>query len=850
MSRFLQAALVAAAALITSGGAFLIPPQEAPPPPPPSPPLTPGAHADASQDAGSDAKQVQALFRARCFECHGENGIASKDVFVLDRDRLIADKVVVPGDRASLLVKLVETGAMPLSGDKLKPEEIALIQKWVEGGAPAFDAPVAKPRVFLSEDAIQKAILRDLSSTDGRSQQFIRYFSVAHLYNAGVSDAELVGYRVGLAKLLNSLSWQREIALPKPIDESETVLRIDLRDFKWSIQTWSRLLGAYSYGWRGASWKGIRDVSGSELPYIRADWFVARVSQPPLYHDALGLPDTLDGLEKMLNLDTTRNLREEKGVMRAGVRASGVSRNNRVVERHDTAFGSYWKSYDFATSQGEQNIFTNPLRLRPDGGEMVFNLPNGMQAYFITDRAGKRIDSAPIEIVSDRNHPDEPVVRNGISCMGCHYAGMKTFKDEVRPVIQASTASTFDRATALALYPPQDDVDKLVQRDADRFASAIVAAGGRNATDHRTEPVNALARKFSADLPAAQAAAEAGLELPVFLERLRASITLNALGFGQLLLPDGAIKRDVWEENFGTVVRELAVGEFAAPERQIAPVAETSGRYQGTGRRSGSRLLSWAGVLEQQPDTKVVTDQRYRAAIAKTGLPWRVIDRASGIEMVLVPPGTYPRGASPNDSEADGDEKPAHHVAITRPFYLGRTEVTNAQYRKFVPRHDAGSFRGQSFNGDGQPAVRVSWDDAKAFCDRFRFRLPTEAEWELACRGGVGAARPGDLKLVAVYADTSGGSTHPVGNTQPNGYGFYDMLGNAWEWCWDWYDGNEYPRQGARTKDPIAFATGPNRVLRGGSWHDQPKSCRSSARGRLTPEKRDGGVGFRVARNP
>jgi formylglycine-generating enzyme required for sulfatase activity/mono/diheme cytochrome c family protein len=841
MSRLVQAAFVAALALFTNVDTFQ-PGGPASREPVPAP--------QDAQDASEDvAKQAQGILRARCFECHGENGIASKDVFVLDRDRMIADKVVVAGDRSSLLLKLVETGAMPLSGDRLKAEEIAILQKWVEAGAPPFGAPKAAPRAFLGEDAILADIQRDLAATDPSTHRFLRYFSIAHLYNAGVPDAELIGYRIGLAKLVNSLSWQRTISIPLPINESGTILRVDARDFKWNLDGLLRVQSAYTYGYRSRFSKPVTDALQSDLPYIRADWFVARVSVPPLYHDALSLPDNVPALERLLGVDTKRNLREGKGVMRSGVRASGVSRSNRVVERHETAYGAYWKSFDFKSSDGEQNIFANPLQMKEDGGEMVFNLPNGMQGYFIATADGKRLDFAPIEIVSDRNHPDDPVVRNGISCMGCHFAGMKTFKDEVRPVILASTATTFDRAVALNLYPEQDVVDRHVKADTDRFTAAVVAAGGKSTADHRTEPINALSRKFSADVPAIQAAAECGMQLQPFLDKLRGSIVLNALGFGQLLLPDGAIKRDVWEENFGTVVRELGIGEFLAPGRRVGVEHAVRPRVGGV-KTSGGRILSWATVVTGKPDPRVVTDPRQQQLMQRTGLPWKVVDRASGIEMLLVPPGTYLRGGSPDDPEADVDERPAHHVTITRPFYLGRTEVTNAQFRRFAPQHDSGAFRGISFDGDPQPAVRVSWDEAKAFCDRFGFRLPTEAEWELACRAGTTSARPGDLRFMAAYQPTSQGSTRNCGETQPNPWGFCDMLGNAWEWCWDAYDAGEYQRQKNRTSDPVAFATGRIHVLRGGSWHDQAKSLRSSSRGRLSSEKKDGGVGFRVARNP
>src|SRR5204863_6030989 len=114
-----------------------------------------------------------------------------------------------------------------------------------------------------------------------------------------------------------------------------------------------------------------------------------------------------------------------------------VSRNTRAMERHSTVYGAYWKSFDFAGNNPGQNIFRDPLDLRADGGEIIFNLPNGLQAYFIADRQRKRIDAAPVNIVRDRTNPDDPVVRNGRSCMGCHVRGMNVFRDEISQTLRA-----------------------------------------------------------------------------------------------------------------------------------------------------------------------------------------------------------------------------------------------------------------------------------------------------------------------------------------------------------------------------------------------------------------------------
>jgi formylglycine-generating enzyme required for sulfatase activity len=251
-------------------------------------------------------------------------------------------------------------------------------------------------------------------------------------------------------------------------------------------------------------------------------------------------------------------------------------------------------------------------------------------------------------------------------------------------------------------------------------------------------------------------------------------------------------------------------------------------------------VTEWADVLEVKPDATVIPDVGHRAAIEKTGLPWRVRDKGSGIEMLLLPPGQYVRGASAGDSQAEPNEKPARHVTIAEPFYLGRYEVTNAQFRQFRPTHDSGVWNEHSMRRDNQPVVLVYWDAAVAYLDSYGLRLPTEDEWEYAARAGTTGARYGDLDAIAWCAMNSGDQSHPVGQKLANRFGLHDMIGGVWEWCSDaWPESPDDPE-----------APGPPRVMRGGSWFDQPWYCRVSARGGQGWKGRDSHVGFRAARTP
>ena len=404
--------------------------------------------------------------------------------------------------------------------------------------------------------------LNSLSSFD---RSFARYFTMTHLYNASETSQILAEYRTALYKLVNSLSWGNTIINPQPIDPQATIYYIDLRRYEWDRNDgWAQLEEVYPYhiSFDAPTHLALKNQLGrlqtqmkTDVPSVHVDWFIANASTPPLYHDLLSLPSTDRDLETRLEVDVARNIINAPGVRvwRAGFNNSGVSNHNRVVERHTSRYGAYWKSYDFAGSVGTQNIFTHPTAFTPDGGEVVFNLPNGLQGYFVTNASGFRLDEAPINIVSNPAASD-PTVRNGISCFGCHTEGMKTFEDQVRSVIENNANPSYDKAQALRLYVEKLEMDALVGKDMETYRIALEATGGAVGG---VEPISRFHEAFQAPVDAAYAAAVVGLRTETFLARVRENTGLQNVGLLALEVENGRVKRDTWTSSFRDIISAL-----------------------------------------------------------------------------------------------------------------------------------------------------------------------------------------------------------------------------------------------------------------------------------------------------
>ena len=516
------------------------------------------------------AQDAYAIFQGSCLICHGPDG-AFRETLLMEHTALIDGGTVVPGDPdASELYKRLlgptDNGArMPLGQDPLPPQAIETIRNWILAGAPDWTTAPATDRPFISHAELLTSIETHLMSLEPFDRAFARYFTLTHLYNAGETVEILREYQKALSKLVNSLSWGSAIINLQPIDLHATIFYIDLRHYEWDRNdAWTTIEGAYPYH---ISFDAPADLaqrnqlgrlqrhSMSDVPAIHIDWFLAAASTPPLYHELLSLPSTVLELEGELDVDVSRNIVQAPGVRvwRAGFNNSGVSNHNRVVERHTSRYGAYWKSYDFAGSAGTQNIFTHPLAFTHDGGEVIFNLPNGLQGYYLADGNGIRLNEAPISIVSNPAASD-PTVRNGISCIGCHTEGMKTFEDQVRTVIESNVNPSYNKAQALRLYVEQSAMDARVSEDMETYRAALEATGG---TFSGVEPVSRFHEAFQGPVDAAYAAAVLGLETEAFLQKVRENTGLQNAGLLALTTENGSVKRDTWTVSFRAIISAL-----------------------------------------------------------------------------------------------------------------------------------------------------------------------------------------------------------------------------------------------------------------------------------------------------
>ncbi|WP_130471513.1 formylglycine-generating enzyme family protein [Candidatus Magnetaquicoccus inordinatus] len=226
-----------------------------------------------------------------------------------------------------------------------------------------------------------------------------------------------------------------------------------------------------------------------------------------------------------------------------------------------------------------------------------------------------------------------------------------------------------------------------------------------------------------------------------------------------------------------------------------------------------------------------------------------------GMEFVLIPPGSFMMGSEKNsDKNASVSETPRHKVTLRKAFYMGKYEVTQAQWQEVMGNNPS------KFPSPHHPVEKVSWTDAQQFIQQLNarekstlYRLPTEAEWEYTARAGTTTRfywGEGEHSIgqYAWYDKNASQQTHPVGQKLPNAWGVYDMAGNVWEWCQDWHHEDYY--QKAPEFDPLALEKGTarGRVIRGGSWFANAASTRSADRFADHPSRHDGSLGFRLLR--
>jgi Domain of unknown function (DUF4384) len=448
--------------------------------------------------------------------------------------------------------------------------EVRAVYTWIKSLGEAAIAACTGRKV-IDQEAIVTAIAADLDQQQEHRRKGMRYITLSNFYNHCVEETDMVRYRQGVVKLLNSLSRNSDVLKLHTIDPEKTIIAFNLDDLDWTEADWNRIIGTYPYAMKpdASVYDTVASVTGTPLPWIRGDWFGFTASRPPLYYDLLKLPASFAELEKSADVDIKSDI-EKFLVKRAGFQKSGVSKHNRLIERHAIPTGYFWTSYDFKGDRPDQSLFIHPLgpvglsddAFKHDGGETIFSLPNGFQAYYLNTAKGERLDKGPTEIVLDDSQLDRAVT-DGISCFGCHNQGIRIGTDEIREhVLHDRTFSKEVREQVEALYPTQEVFKAQLDEDATRFRNAMIRAGLDPELDSQkvgVESINYLSKAYEKSIDLKIAAAEYGIAAEAFAQGL--ADAGGEAGQIKRRLEQGVLPREILEAEFKELIVKVSDNE-------------------------------------------------------------------------------------------------------------------------------------------------------------------------------------------------------------------------------------------------------------------------------------------------
>jgi hypothetical protein len=432
---------------------------------------------------------------------------------------------------------------------------------------------------FFEQDDQIAAMAADIQRVDARDQPFTRYLTITYSSNAGDCEGEtkaIQRQRYALFKGINSVSTESSIGIPEPIDANKTIYRIDIRDYNWDREidleddgivdfddAWLAIVdgvGQYAVEFTGDQADDLVQDSQTAVPFLPVNAFIQFTELDDLYYALIGARANLFVFEReVLGIDTVAEIADDN-LLRGGFSNSGVSKQERVLNRFDqnTAGGyAYWISFDFDGGSGNEagnglvldlaneSIYQDPIDFAFTGGEAIFNLPNGMQAYYVAAANGNRLGEAPVGIVIDPAQNNGQVT-NGASCHSCHNAGMISFTDTVRDFV-LDNRTLFDNETFEAVmnqYPTQVEFQRAMDADSELHVSRVEQAGvPRRAPD----PISRLFLDFQlGDVDLTIAAGELQVTKDVLLDNIQL-LDPQLVNLGD---EGGYVSRTVFTANF------------------------------------------------------------------------------------------------------------------------------------------------------------------------------------------------------------------------------------------------------------------------------------------------------------